>query len=129
MSENPDLVPTVAVLAAVAEGTTAITGVAHLRYKETNRLSILAGELRKLGVKIKEQADGLLIEGIDRGNLKAAEVHSHGDHRLAMALTLAGLCTHGETVIWDVECASVSYPSFFDDIRRLGADIDIMVMS
>jgi len=128
MSENPDLVPTVSVLAAVAEGNTEITGVPHLRYKETNRLNILAGELRKLGVKIKEQADGLLIEGIGtKGNLKSAEVDSHGDHRLAMALTLAGLCTPGETVIRDVECASVSYPSFFDDIRRLGADIDIMV--
>ena len=126
MSENPDLVPTVSVLAAVAEGNTEITGVPHLRYKETNRLSILAGELRKLGVKIKEQEDGLLIEGTDRGNLKPAEVDSHGDHRLAMALTLAGLCTEGETVVRDVECASVSYPAFFDDILRLGADIDIL---
>jgi len=126
MSENPDLVPTVSVLAAVAEGNTEIRGVAHLRYKETNRLSILAGELRKLGVKIKEQEDGLLIEGTDRGNLKPAEVDSHGDHRLAMALTLAGLCTGGETVVRDVECASVSYPAFFDNIRQLGADIDIL---
>jgi len=53
-------------------------------------------------------------------------VDSHGDHRLAMALTLSGLCTDGETVVRDVECASVSYPAFFDDILRLGADIDII---
>ncbi len=120
MSDNPDLVPTVAVLAAAADGSTEITGVAHLRYKETDRLAILAAELHKFGVRVEERSDGLLIEG---GELESAKVRSHGDHRLAMALTLAALCTPGETVIEDVECASVSYPSFFDDIRRLGADV------
>ncbi len=131
MSKNPDLVPTVAVLAAIADGITEITGVAHLRYKESDRLAILTGELRKLGVKIRERRDGLLIEGTNT-NLRAAEVHSHGDHRLAMALTLAGLCTgtgtgsEGETVIEDVECVTVSYPTFFDDLRQLGADIRLL---
>jgi len=120
MRANPDLVPTIAVLAAVADGTTEITDVAHLRYKETDRLRLVTEELRKLDARIEEKEDGLRIEGKE---LKAAKVHSHGDHRLAMALTIAALCTRGETVIADAECAKVSYPTFFDDMYRLGADI------
>ena len=120
MRANPDLVPTIAVLAAVADGTTEITDVAHLRYKETDRLRLVTEELRKLDARIEEKEDGLRIEGKE---LKAAKVHSHGDHRLAMALTLAALCTRGETVIADADCAKVSYPTFFDDMCSLGADI------
>ena len=122
MRENPDLVPTIAVLAAVADGTTEITDVAHLRYKETDRLRLVTEELRKMDTRIEEREDGLRIEGKE---LNAAKLHSHGDHRLAMALSVAALCTHGETVIEDVECAKVSYPTFFDDICDLGADIHI----
>ncbi len=122
MRANPDLVPTIAVLAAVADGTTEITDVAHLRYKETDRLRLVTEELRKLGARVEEKEDGLRIEGKE---LKAAKVHSHGDHRLAMALTLAALCTRGETVISDAECAKVSYPTFFDDMHSLGADITV----
>jgi 3-phosphoshikimate 1-carboxyvinyltransferase len=123
MRENPDLVPTIAVLAAVATGTTEITGVAHLRYKETDRLRFLREELRKMGVRIEEKEDGLLIEGKRKKELKAAKVHSHDDHRLAMALTVAALSASGETVIEGAECANISYPSFFEDMLDLGADI------
>ncbi|MCK4735085.1 MAG: 3-phosphoshikimate 1-carboxyvinyltransferase, partial [Methanophagales archaeon] len=124
MRENPDLVPTIAVLSAVAEGATEITGVAHLRYKETDRLRFLTEELRKMGARIEEKEDGLVIEGRKREGLKAAKVDSHDDHRLAMALCFAALSASGETVIEGAECAEVSYPSFFEDIRNLGADID-----
>jgi 3-phosphoshikimate 1-carboxyvinyltransferase len=123
MRENPDLVPTIAVLAAVADGITEITGVAHLRYKETDRLRFMAEELKKMGARIEEKKDGLLIGGEKRKGLKAAKVHSHDDHRLAMALCIAGLSASGETVIADVECAKISYPSFFSDMLDLGADI------
>ncbi len=123
MRENPDLVPTIAVLAAVADGITEITGVAHLRYKETDRLGCLTEELKKMGARIEEKKDGLLIGGGKRKGLKAAKVHSHDDHRLAMALCIAGLSASGETVITDVECAKISYPSFFSDMLDLGADI------
>ena len=123
MRENPDLVPTIAVSAAVATGTTEITGAAHLRYKETDRLRFLTEELRKMGVRIKEKEDGLVIEGGKKGGLRAAKVYSHDDHRLAMALCIAALSATGETVIEGAECAEVSYPSFFVDIRNLGADI------
>ncbi len=125
MRENPDLVPIIAVSGAVAEGTTEIKGVAHLRYKETDRLRFLTEELRKMGVRIKEKEDGLLIEGKKRKELKAARVYSHEDHRLAMALALAALSARGETVIEGAECAEVSYPSFFVDMCSLDADIDI----
>lgn len=125
MRENPDLVPTIAVLAAVAEGTTEITGVAHLRYKETDRLRFMAEELKKMGARIEEKEDGLLIEGGKRKGLKAAKVYSHDDHRLAMALCIAGLSASGDTVIEGVECAKISYPSFFSDMLDLGADIKL----
>lgn len=123
MRENPDLVPTIAVLAAVAEGSTEITGVAHLRYKETDRLKFLTEELTKMGVRIKEKEDGLVIEGKEK--LKAARVYSHEDHRLAMALCIAALSARGETVVEEAGCANISYPSFFDDMRDLGADITL----
>ncbi len=125
MRENPDLVPTIAVLAAVAAGTTEITGVAHLRYKETDRLRFLREELRKMGVRIEEKEDGLLIEGKKKKELKAAKVYSHEDHRLAMALTVAALSAGGETVIEGAGCANISYPSFFEDMLDLGADITL----
>ncbi|MDI6885089.1 MAG: 3-phosphoshikimate 1-carboxyvinyltransferase, partial [archaeon] len=125
MRENPDLVPTIAVLAAVAAGTTEITGVAHLRYKETDRLKFLTEELRKMGVRIEEKEDGLLIEGKKKRELKAAKVYSHEDHRLAMALCIAALSADGETVIEGAGCASISYPSFFEDMLALGSDITL----
>lgn len=124
MRENPDLVPTIAALAAVAEGSTEITGVAHLRYKETDRLRFLTEELTKMGVRIKEKEDGLSIEG-QKKKLKAAKVYSHEDHRLAMALCIAALSARGETVVEEAGCANISYPSFFEDMRDLGADITL----
>lgn len=126
MRENPDLVPTIAVLAAVAEGSTEITGVAHLRYKETDRLRFLTEELTKMGVQITEREDGLVVEGKEKKiMLKAATVYSHEDHRLAMALCIAALSARGETVIKEVGCANISYPSFFEDMLDLGADITL----
>lgn len=127
MRENPDLVPTISVLAAVADGTTEITGVAHLRYKETDRLRFMAEELTKLGVRVEEKEDGLLIKGRSKEGLKAkaAKVYSHGDHRLAMALCVAALSARGETVIEGVGCANISYPSFFEDMRDLGVEINL----
>jgi 3-phosphoshikimate 1-carboxyvinyltransferase len=125
MRENPDLVPTIAVLAAVADGTTEITGVAHLRYKETDRLRFLTEELTKLGVRVKEREDGLVIEGLKERGIKAGKVYSHEDHRLAMSLCIAALSARGEIVIESAECANISYPSFFTDMSDLGAEITL----
>jgi 3-phosphoshikimate 1-carboxyvinyltransferase len=116
---TPDLVPTVAVLAAVAEGTSRIENAEHVRYKETDRLRALATELPKLGVDLKEEKDSLTING---GKLQGAAVHGWHDHRIVMALALAGMMA-GDTTIDTAEAISISYPDFFKDMRSLGAEI------
>lgn len=117
---TPDLVPTVAVLAAVAEGTTKIENAEHVRYKETDRLHALAMELPKLGVEIKEEKDSLTITG---GRLKGADLHGWHDHRIVMALSVAGMVA-GNTTIDTTESISVSYPDFFKNMAELGAEIE-----
>jgi len=117
---TPDLVPTVAVLAAVAEGTSRIENAEHVRYKETDRLRALATELPKFGVKLKEEKDSLTITG---GELKGAAVHGWDDHRIVMSLALAGMVA-GNTTIDTTESVSISYPDFFKDMRSLGAKIE-----
>jgi 3-phosphoshikimate 1-carboxyvinyltransferase len=117
---TPDLVPTIAVLAAVAEGTSRIENAEHVRYKETDRLRALATELPKLGVKLKEEKDSLTITG---GELKGAAVHGWDDHRIVMSLALAGMVA-GNTTIDTTESVSISYPDFFKDMRSLGAKIE-----
>jgi 3-phosphoshikimate 1-carboxyvinyltransferase len=117
---TPDLVPTVAVLAAVAEGTSRIENAEHVRYKETDRLYALATELPKLGVKLEEEKDSLTITG---GNLQGAEVHGWDDHRIVMSLALAGMVA-GNTSINTTESVAISYPDFFKDMQNLGAKIE-----
>ena len=117
---TPDLVPTVAVLAAVAEGTSRIVNAEHVRYKETDRLRALATELPKLGVDLKEERDSLTITG---GKLHGASVHGWDDHRIVMALSIAGMVA-GNTTIDTTEAVSISYPDFFKDMSSLGAKIE-----
>jgi 3-phosphoshikimate 1-carboxyvinyltransferase len=117
---TPDLVPTVAVLASVAEGTSRIENAEHVRYKETDRLRALATELPKLGVNLIEEKDSLTITG---GKLHGAAVHGWDDHRIVMALTVAGMVA-GDTKIDTIESVSISYPNFFKDIQNLGANIE-----
>jgi 3-phosphoshikimate 1-carboxyvinyltransferase len=112
-----DEIPALAVAAALADGETRISGAAELRVKEVDRLAALAGELVKLGVRLTEEPDGLRIAG--GGQLKGAVVSSRGDHRMAMALTIAGLFAKGETRIQEVACVETSFPGF----ARLLADL------
>jgi 3-phosphoshikimate 1-carboxyvinyltransferase len=116
---TPDLVPTIAVLGAVAEGETVIENAEHVRYKETDRLHAMASELQKMGIVLFEEPDRLIIRG---GRLKAANVHGWHDHRIVMALTVAGMVA-GNTTIDTAESTLISYPGFFDDMHILGADI------
>jgi 3-phosphoshikimate 1-carboxyvinyltransferase len=111
-----DEVPALAVAAAHAEGTTTITGAKELRVKESDRIAALALNLRRLGARVEERPDGLVIEG--KATLKGADVRSFGDHRIAMAMAIAGLSAEGETSIEEAECASVSFPEFWDVLRR-----------
>ncbi len=118
---TPDLVPTIAVLAACAEGVTVIGNAEHVRYKETDRLHAMAVELTKMGVSIKEERDSLTITG---GELRGAEVHGWHDHRIVMSLAIAGMVA-GNTTIDTVESVDISYPGFFEDMRSLGADLKV----
>ncbi|MGD9779855.1 3-phosphoshikimate 1-carboxyvinyltransferase [Methanomethylovorans sp.] len=117
---TPDLVPTVAVLAAVADGVTVIGNAKHVRYKETDRLHAMALELSKMGIMVKEEPDSLTITG---GKLIGAAVHGWHDHRIVMALTLAGMVA-GNTTIDTAESVSISYPDFFEEMKSIGAKIE-----
>ncbi len=116
---TPDLVPTIAVLGAVAEGRTVIKNAEHVRHKETDRLRAMAVELSKMGAEIVERPDGLVIEG---GKLHGADVSGYHDHRIVMALTVAGL-EAGSTTIDTAESVSISYPGFFREMASLGAEV------
>ena len=112
-----DEVPVLAVAACVAEGRTRITDAAELRVKESDRIRSIATELAKLGARVTERPDGLDIEGGAR--LHGARVRSGGDHRMAMALIVAGLVADGETVVEDTECIGTSYPGFLETVNTL----------
>lgn len=105
-----DELPIVAVAATQASGTTTIRDAAELRVKETDRIAATVKELAKMGARIEERPDGMVIEGSAR--LRGALCDSHGDHRIAMALAIAGLAAEGETTIRGAECIDVSFPGF-----------------
>ncbi|QIA26278.1 3-phosphoshikimate 1-carboxyvinyltransferase [Thermaerobacter sp. PB12/4term] len=117
-----DEIPILAVLATQARGTTRIRDAAELRVKETDRLTAIAEELRRLGARVDEHPGGLDIHGPTP--LRGAVVSSRGDHRMAMALAVAGLVAAGETVITGAASAAVSDPGFFSNLRRLGAPVE-----
>jgi len=117
----PDLGPVLAVLGCYADGETRISGAGRLRYKESDRLDAVATELRAFGAEIEETGDGLIVYG--PCSLQGGIGHSHGDHRVAMALSVAAIGAKGQVLIEDAECISKSYPTFFDDLRILGVEV------
>ncbi len=120
LSNAPDLLITVAVLAAMAEGTTNITGVGHARVKETDRIDTTCRELEKLGCKLVEYEDGMSITGGVTGGV----VDSHGDHRLAMAFSLIGL--KHDIEITNGEVFDVSFPNFIESMAELGFELELV---
>jgi 3-phosphoshikimate 1-carboxyvinyltransferase len=108
-----DEVPVLAVAAAAAEGTTTIRDAAELRVKESDRVATIATELLKFGVKIEPRSDGIVVQG---GSLHSARVRSHGDHRVAMAMAVAGMAAEGTTVVEGWEAVATSYPRFEEDL-------------
>lgn len=122
--DNPDLVPVLAVLGSLASGRTTITNIPHLRYKETDRLRALRVELNKLGAMVEEGPDELRIRGVKQ--LRGTRLSSYGDHRMAMALAVAGLVARGETIVDGAESIPVSYPRFVEDMQKLGAKMELM---
>jgi 3-phosphoshikimate 1-carboxyvinyltransferase len=121
MGDYPDLVPTVAVVAAYARGKTKITNIAHLRFKESDRIGDTAAELGKMGIKTEVSDDSIVVYG---GKPKGSELEAHADHRLAMSLATAALFANGSSIINSAEAVSKSYPQFFAELKKLGAKIE-----
>jgi len=107
-----DEIPVLAVAATQAEGVTEISDAQELRVKESDRIGNVVSELSKMGAVIKEKEDGMVIYGGKK--LVGAPVNSYGDHRMAMALTVAGLIADGETIVDDVDCIDTSFPQFMN---------------
>ena len=111
-----DEIPVIAVMAACAKGTTVIRDAAELKVKESDRLSGIVHNLRRMGCYVEETDDGMRIQG---GHLSGARIDPRGDHRMAMAFSIAGLAAEGSTTIADESCVNISYPSFYEDLYRL----------
>jgi len=121
VADTPDLLPTIAVLGAAADGTTRITDCEHVRLKETDRVAAMATELGRMGIDVEEHRDELVVHG---GDLEGATVSGHDDHRIIMSLAVAGLVADGGTTVEGVEHVDVSFPDFFDVLAGLGADVE-----
>jgi 3-phosphoshikimate 1-carboxyvinyltransferase len=120
-TDAPDLLPPLVALACHCAGTSSLTGASRLRNKESDRAAALAEEFGRLGARIAVDGDVIEVRG---GMLAGGEVHSAGDHRIAMALAVAGLAARGTVAIDGAECVSKSYPRFFEDLASAGGRID-----
>ena len=123
-SQIPDLVPILAATAAFCNGRTCIFNAGRLRIKESDRLSAIAEGLNRLGGKVKETNDGLIIDGIEK--LHGGKVDGYNDHRIVMALSIAALNADGCVEITDAQSISKSYPNFFKDYNMLGGKADVV---
>ena len=112
-----DELPTIAMMACFAEGTTVIRDAAELKVKESNRIAIMVENLRAMGADVEETEDGMIIHG---GKLlHGAIIDSHKDHRIAMTFAVAALAADGETEIIDADCVDISYPAFYEELEKL----------
>ncbi len=112
-----DEIPMIAIMAAFADGQTVIRDAAELKVKETNRIDTVTAGLKAMGADITPTDDGMIIEGT--GHLNGASIQSHLDHRIAMAFSVAGLASDGETQIVDSQCVDVSYPEFYATLNSV----------
>lgn len=115
-----DEFPALFIAAACAEGTTVLSGAEELKYKESNRIQVMADGLEVLGIRHEVRADGIVIEG---GNLGGGSIQSHGDHRIAMAFTMAALRASGQVQIHDCHNVATSFPGFSDLVGRVGVSV------
>lgn len=112
-----DEIPMIAIMAAFADGQTVIRDAAELKVKETNRIDTVTAGLKAMGADITPSDDGMIIEGT--GHLNGASIQSYLDHRIAMAFSVAGLASDGETQIVDSQCVDVSYPEFYATLNSI----------
>jgi len=120
LSNSPDLIPAIAILSLKASKPIEIFNVEHARYKETDRIAIIARELSKLGIKIEEKKDGLILN--NSNSLTSANLNSENDHRLFMAFCIAGMYV-GNCTISDPDSVKISYPNFISEMKRVGCKI------
>ena len=112
-----DELPVIAVMAALAKGTTVIRDAAELKVKESDRIQVMTENLTRMGARVEATEDGMIIHG--GSSLQGAIIDSHQDHRVAMSFAVAALAAEGETEIRDAECVSISYPGFYQDLASL----------
>jgi 3-phosphoshikimate 1-carboxyvinyltransferase len=122
-TECPDLFPPLVALALYCKGTTTIKGISRLTHKESNRALTLKTEFEKLGATLILQNDEMLIQGLEL--IKGAVVHSHHDHRIAMALSIAALKADKEVIITEAQAINKSYPNFFVDLKKIGVTCNL----
>jgi len=122
LSNSPDLLPPLAILALRSSAPIEIFNVKHARLKETDRIAIMSRELVKLGIKVQEKEDGMILEASE--NISGADLISEEDHRLFMAFCIAGMFV-GNCTVTDPESVKVSYPNFIEEMKRMGAKIKI----
>ncbi|MFA6268346.1 MAG: 3-phosphoshikimate 1-carboxyvinyltransferase [archaeon] len=118
MNDYPDIVMPLAVVSAFANGKTRITNIAHLKFKESDRLSVTVEELKKMGANATCDDDSLTVIGENGKNLHGAEIDSHNDHRIAMSFTVAGLKVNGVKII-NSEAVNKSFPEFYEEIEKI----------
>ena len=122
LNATPDALPMLAVLGCFARGTTRLVNVPQARIKESDRISVMAQELGKLGARVEEMEDGIVVH---KSPLRGAEVDGHGDHRVVMALAVAGCAIPGETVVHGAEAAAVTFPEFAEYMQKIGAKLSV----
>lgn len=120
MGKTPDALPAMAVLGCFAAGKTILRNVAHARLKETDRISVMAAELSRLGARVEELSDGLIVH---ESRLKSGPVSGHADHRVVMALAVAGMAIPGRTSVDTAESIAVTFPNFIELMQNLGGKI------
>lgn len=118
-----DEIPAIAVAAACADGVTEIRGAEELRVKESDRISSTVNGLRNLGVNVEEHSDGMTITG---GRFQGGEVQSEGDHRIAMAFSMAANVASGPVKVADIDCVATSFPNFYQLARQAGLDVEVI---
>lgn len=123
LNNTPDALPAISVLGCYAQGRTVIRNVAHARIKETDRIRVMTDELTKMGAHVEEREDGMVIE---HSGLHGAHVHGYHDHRVVMALSLAGMIASGRTVIDTAEAVGVTFPDYAGIMKGIGANMEIM---
>lgn len=122
MNATPDALPAMSVVGCLAEGTTRLVNVPQARVKETDRIAVMCEELTKMGARVEELPDGLVLR---RSELKGTRVNGHGDHRVVMALAVAGLAAEGVTEIETAEAMGVTFPNFVELMTGLGARMEV----